>query len=518
VKLGSTVLFDRVAWWAWLALLVAIPVTSFPWVEATIGGETVSPLSLLPLLLLIAWLARHLRRGGSLPSAVQPLLLFAMLAAVSSAASLLLPLGPYKGQTVLTRSFHGMATLAVGLCFYLCATLLPSGPDRLRSSLRAIYAGGILTLLWSSIQATYVLRHIRQIPLGLNEIHRLFSVRDLFANRVTGLAYEPSWLGDQLVVLYLPLWLASIATGYSVTRRWGKLPVVELGLATWGLVILLLAESRISIAAMLMTLGMLGAWALWRLAGRLVVRISTATQRSSPLTGILPRMIVLGLGLVVFVLLVEAVLGLSATTDWRIRRVFSLPEEIATLRAEYPFELGYAIADQTAFAERVVYWRAGFSAFERYPVLGVGLGNAGFVFEDGLPTFGYRLEEIRRVLNPENLSFPNSKSLWIRLLAETGFVGTSAFLTWTVLMLGAACALARTTAVETRLAGVAALLALPAWILEGFSLDTFALPQTWILLGLLTAAAWKKRPSDTAGKPAAVGLLSGPPSGRQALA
>jgi hypothetical protein len=106
-----------------------------------------------------------------------------MLAAVSSAASLMLPLDPYKGQTVLTRSFHGMATLAVGLCFYLCATLLPSGPDRLRSSLRAIYAGGILTLLWSSIQATYVLRHIRQIPLGLNEIHRLFSVRDLFANR-----------------------------------------------------------------------------------------------------------------------------------------------------------------------------------------------------------------------------------------------------------------------------------------------------------------------------------------------
>src|SRR4030067_1395341 len=118
--------------------------------------------------------------------------------------------------------------LAVCLCFYLCGTLLPAGLDRLRPSLRAIYAGGILTLLWSSIQATYVLRHIRQIPLGLNEIHRLFSVRDLFANRVTGLAYEPSWLGDQLVVLYLPLWLASIATGYSVTRRGGELGGVGL--------------------------------------------------------------------------------------------------------------------------------------------------------------------------------------------------------------------------------------------------------------------------------------------------
>jgi len=504
VKLGAMARFDRLAWWAWLALLVAIPVTSFPWVEATIGGETVSPLSLLPLLLLIAWLARYLRRGGSLPSALRPLLLFGVLAAVSSAASLMLPLGPYKGQTVLTRSFHGMATLGIGLCFYVCATLLPSDPGRLRSSLRAIYVGGILTLLWSSIQATYVLRHIRQIPWGLNEIHRLFSVRDLFANRVTGLAYEPSWLGDQLVVLYLPLWLASIATGYSVVRKWGKLAVVELGLATWGATILLLAESRISTAGMVAMLGMLGAWVIWRLAGRLVDRTSAGTKRGPPVRGIFPRVLALGLGLVVFVLLVMGVLSLSATTDWRIRRVFSLPGEVAALRAEYPFELGYAIADRAAFAERVVYWRAGFSAFERYPVLGVGVGNAGFVFEDGLPTFGYRLEEIRRVLNPENLSFPNPKSLWIRLLAETGIVGTSAFVTWTVLMLGAAYALARTSAVETRLVGVAALLALPAWILEGFSLDTFALPQTWILLGLLTATAWKKRQRGTAEEPAAV--------------
>ena len=518
MNLGAMARFDRLAWWAWLALLVAIPVTSFPWVEATIGGETVSPLSLLPLLLLIAWLVRYLRRGGSLPLALRPLLLFGLLAAVSSAASLMLPLGPYKGQTVLTRSFHGMATLAIGLCFYACATLLPSDPARLRSSLRAIYAGGILTLLWSSIQAVYVLRPIRQVPWGLNEIHRLFSVRDLFANRVTGLAYEPSWLGDQMVVLYLPLWLASIATGYSITLKWRKLPILELALAAWGAAILVLAESRISVAGMLLSFGLFGAWLLWRLAGRVVDRAPAAVLRRWPLRGIFPRVLALVLGLVVFVLLAMGVLGLSATTDWRIRRVFSLPGEVAALRAEYPFELGYAIADRAAFAERVVYWRAGFSAFERYPVLGVGVGNAGFLFEDGLPTFGYRLEEIRRVLNPENLSFPNPKSLWIRLLAETGIVGTSAFLTWTVLMSGTAYALARTSAVETRLAGVAALLALPAWILEGFSLDTFALPQTWILLGLLTATAWKGRQSATAEEPAAVRLPSGPTAGRQSLA
>lgn len=485
--------FDKLAWWAWLAMLAAIPVTSFPWVEATIGGETVSPLSLVPLLLLIVWLARYLLRGGDLPAEVRPLLAFGVFAGISSAAALLLPLEPYKGQTVLTRGFYGMSTLAIGLGYYLCATLFPSNPERLRSSLKAIYLGGILTLLWSSIQATYVLSSIRRVPWSLNEIHRLFSVRDLFFNRVTGLAYEPSWLGDQLVVLYLPLWLASVATGYSVLRRWGKLAVLESILATWGAVILLLAESRISVAGLLVMLGMLGGWLLWRVAGRVVGWAPAGLRRRLPLVGILPRIIALGAGLALFVLLVRGVLSLSATTDWRIRRVFSLPDEIAALRAEYPFELGYAIADRTAFAERVVYWRAGFAAFERYPILGVGVGNAGFVFEDGLPTFGYRLEEIRRVLNPENLSFPNPKSLWIRLLAETGILGTAAFLGWIVLMLGAAIMLARAHAGEARFAGIAGLLALPAWLLEGFSLDTFALPQTWVLLALVTAAAWKAR-------------------------
>jgi O-antigen ligase len=125
--------------------------------------------------------------------------------------------------------------------------------------------------------------------------------------------------------------------------------------------------------------------------------------------------------------------------------------------------------------------------------LGVGVGNAGFMFEQGIPTFGYRLEEIRRVLSPENASFPNPKSLWIRLLAETGILGTAAFLTWVVLMLAAAVALSTTVVGETRVIGIAGLLAVPAWILEGFSLDTFALPQTWILVGLVTAAAWRSR-------------------------
>ena len=86
-----------------------------------------------------------------------------------------------------------------------------------------------------------------------------------------------------------------------------------------------------------------------------------------------------------------------------------------------------------------------------------------------------------------------AKSRAAAVLAETGIVGTAAFLTWVVLIIGAALMLARGPAGELRFVGIAGLLAMPAWLLEGFSLDTFALPQTWILLGLVGAAAWRKR-------------------------
>jgi len=39
--------------------------------------------------------------------------------------------------------------------------------------------------------------------------------------------------------------------------------------------------------------------------------------------------------------------------------------------------------------------------------------------------------------------------------------------------------------------GVAGLIGLAAQVVEGFSLDTFALPQFWILPALIAAAGWR---------------------------
>jgi hypothetical protein len=479
-------------------------------VEATIGGETVSPLSLLPLLLLMVWIAYHLVRDGRLPAEVGPLMLFALLAGISSAGSLLLPIEPYKGQAVPGRTLRGMATLAIGVAFYLSTCQMGAQPGRLRSTLKAVYLGGLLALLWSSVQAIYVLSGAARVPWQLNEVHRLFSVRDLFADRVTGLAYEPSWLGNQLVVFYLPIWLAGLVTGHSLGPKVGRLAALELLLAVWGAVALFLARARISQIGFLIMVAGVGLWLLWRQSGRLVPRTAASSGRRARASHVLrPVLAAVAGGLALF-WLARGVILLGTSTDSRIYRAVATRRQIAALRAEHPFELTYAIADRAAFAERLVYWRAGFAAFERYPLLGVGVGNAGFLFEAGLPTYAHRLVEIRRVLNPDNNSFPNTKSLWVRLLAETGAVGTAAFLSWGLVLAAAAFLLSRASDQQHRFLGVSGLLALPGLILEGFSLDTFALPQAWVMLGLVTAGSWSLR-GRAAGAPADVPPAKNPP-------
>jgi O-antigen ligase len=136
-----------------------------------------------------------------------------------------------------------------------------------------------------------------------------------------------------------------------------------------------------------------------------------------------------------------------------------------------------------------MYWVSGFRVFSLYPVFGVGLGNAGFLMPSTVPAFGSFLPEIIRSLHQGAAGFPNPKSLWIRLLAETGVVGFTLFVGWLALSAAEAVRLARKGSGMAQALGLAALLAFVAQITEGFSMDTFGLPQLWIVMGLMLAAA-----------------------------
>ena len=488
----------RVVWALWIVLLVCVPVTSFPLLSQTSGGETpVGPLSLIPLVgLVVLGLGPYLLRGGKLPGLVRPLLGFGIVCLLSAGAAAILPLLPYKGQVPAGREVRSLATLAIGLAFYLCASVLPDTDARRRESVRAIYVGGAAALVWATVQAWVGLSGREHFPLILTEIHHMFSVRDPFVGRVGGLAYEPSWMGNQLMILYLPLLSAAVLERKTVFRfRRGWLSV-EAAMLLWAVTILILTKSRLSQVGFLMIVSAVILVLGWRLLGGLERRVGLSAPRGWGL-----RRIALSAFNAFLLIAVVAGLFLGASaavrrSDPRLGALESIQDRLDEMRLFYPGEETFAVGERLAFAERLIYWSSALRTFGLYPVLGVGPGNAGFLFEETLPDYGYRLTEVQTLLREPSFGFPNPKSLWARLLAETGILGFVFFFWWFLSVgLGSAVLWRRGEGFE-RVLGLAGVFAFLAQLVEGFSLDTYALPQLWLVFGLTTSALWVSKVMD----------------------
>jgi O-antigen ligase len=485
--------WPQVAWSLWIAALVCVPITSSPLLSPSSGGENpVTPLSLIPVGgLFLVWLAPYAVRGGRLPAWVKPLVAFLGISLVSAAAAYFLPILPYKGQILLSREVRALSSFVVGIGFYLCASVLPDTEDRLRRSLMAIYAGGVLMLLWSSVQAAVVLSQAEHVPLIVTRIHHLFSVRDPLVDRVTGMAYEPSWLGNQLMVLYVPLFLASVMERKSALpwrRGWLS---IEAGMLVWSVLILALTKSRISQLSFLALLVVIVVVLGWRVLQGAVRRLEARLPR---MTGAGPMLLRLASGLALLAVVVGLVAGAAQAAfrvDPRLWALPSLRKYMSEARFLYPNDVAFAVADRLAFAERIQYWSAGFRTFSLYPILGVGPGNAGFFFEQTVPEYGLRLTEIQDVLREPSFGFPNPKNLWVRVLAETGIVGGALFGIWFVAVGAGMILLWTRGAGYARVVGLAGSMVFLTQVIEGFSLDTFALPQMWLVFGLGSAALWR---------------------------
>jgi O-antigen ligase len=185
-----------------------------------------------------------------------------------------------------------------------------------------------------------------------------------------------------------------------------------------------------------------------------------------------------------------AVVRFGSKYDRRLEQLLRTRTQIASIRAAHPYDFWFQLANRVAFAERLVYWYDAYRVFEDYPILGVGLGNSGFLYSETTPGYGYSLAEIRSVLSPANPDFPNPKNLWVRLLSETGVIGLASYLTWMALLFLGGWAMMIRKEGLAQVVVTAGLLSLVVQLVEGFSLDSFALPQVWIVNGMLTSVVW----------------------------
>jgi hypothetical protein len=323
-----------------------------------------------------------------------------------------------------------------------------------------------------------------EYPRFMVQMQDLVSSREgtiLFTDRVTGMAYEPSWLAHQLVMVYLPYWFAASLGGYSVFRKMKGTISVENILFLGGLGILFLSFSRIGWVSFLLMVGLVAI----NVNNLLVRKIrqffnNRYTGKQDILFGwISSIVVVLGLG-AVYIGLVAGLIWMGSKLEPRLAKILTYDLGAATSL--------YDLTNRLFFAERAVYWSAGWRVFGEHPIMGVGLGNVGFFFQQSMPAFGYGLPEIQNLFY--RLTFlPNVKSMWVRLFAETGLVGTAVFLTWLFINYQSSRLVQKVGGRGFKTFGLMGQLVLVAFVSEGFSLDSFAMPYFWFTLGIIGAAA-----------------------------
>lgn len=478
---------DKICRLLWALTLLALPVTSFRYVPFMGAGTYVRPLALFPLVLLFPLLLIQLKRGKIArpwPGALTVLLAFALAALAATALGGTFAPIELRGVEYADRAIRALVTLVIGLMFFLAAVWMNQSENDLKFSVRWLLLGLVLDLAWGAIQFVGLNTGHRQ---ELVKMQNLFSVRGLAQNkRVSGFAFEPSWLAGQIATLYLPWLTAAILTRYrlftvhrlpSTVTRWIE-PVLLLAALAGLLITYSRSGLAVALVAGLLTVALMGretvsAFGAWFRAGF----VSGGGIKSA------------GSRVFLVAIAVTALAGASVflTSKGYIAALFKAPKD------------GLASYVTDAYlGPRVAYSVAALESFQQSPWTGVGLGAAGFSMYRNMPNWVLSGQpEISEQLSPDALGFPNPKNLYVRLLAETGLVAFMLFVAFYLALLADALTLMRHADPAARWLAAAGLFAFAAVALQGFSQDSFAMPEIWINLGLLAGAAgfWKNRSS-----------------------
>ena len=481
----------------WAAALISLPFTSFP-LLVNLTGAVVAPLAAIPIgLLIILWFIPYVLKRGSLPRETTPLLIFILFVLLSCTLAFFLEIPGFKGRSITDQELRALVTLIIGFAFFLVFSTWPQDETRLITTYRWLNISGLIILIWTFIEAYYIFIQDYQYPNWMLTIQEWLVVQTpnfMFrGRRVMGFTYEASWFAHQMIILYIPLWLAATYQRTSAFQfRLLRLSVENILLGL-GLALFFLASPRIGLISFLLIIVFIFIKLNLSLLRRLVAFISHSRlfkflPTQAPLQVSATILITLLL-LVGYVILLIGVIFFASRYDYRMELLVTDPPTWLEIKGFLTLDESVllSLAHRLVFLERMVYWFTGWHIFNDYPWFGVGLGNAGFFALKQTPAIGWASHEVRSILLywPQ---LPNTKNLWVRLLAETGLVGFSAFFAWLVTLFNSARLTLQSKKSILVIFAFMGQLSLIALLGEGFSIDSFAMPYYWVAAGLIASA------------------------------
>ncbi len=492
---------EKLARVLWGLVLLTLPVTSFRYFPLLGKHTYVRPLAFYPLALLYLVLAlRLLRKEIKLPwsNALIPFFVFLLLALLTTAAGAFLAPVELRGNDYWGRALRTLLTFIIGLSFFVAALWMNRDSDDLRHSLYWLYAGLALTILWSEVQALSFYTPLLS-KAQVSEWQLLFSMRGIpKIKRVSGFAFEASWLAGQIATLYLPWLVASLLLRFRATKfRWLE-PLLLLA----SVLILLLTYSR---GGLLMALAATGLTFL--VAGRKdIQRVwQWFAHPNRNVKDDAKSFDIKALGLRV------GIVFLFIVTLWGGAVLLS--------QRNYFSSIWTGIAQADDFADyfikakaggRVSYLWSAVQVFLQHPVLGTGFGGSGFFLFQNLPDWSLsNVPEITEQLAFDSGIYPNPKNLYLRLLAENGLFGFMTFVSFLLAILAQSVDALRRD--RLKVAGVAGLFSWVAILIYYFMQDSFAMAELWvnfgIILGLTSTLTLSPSGKETALRPKGRGEL-----------
>jgi O-antigen ligase len=444
----------------------------------------VRPLSIIfAILLLFLLVISSVRQRRFLVwnNSLLPLLAFALVALLSSSVGSFLSSPDLYSYTYENRLIRAWITFGVGLIFLIVPMSMNRDEQDLKFTLKWLYIGLLGHVLWSAAQLYRFFGpkvYLDGQTLGklVELIQNNFLMAGLSPNqRISGLALEPSWLAGQILTVYLPWAFASLMIGYHWGKRRWLAPVILVGCA--GFLLFTYSRSGILTAAGAVLLTMLvlgGGWmrTAWELFMRpfyhrtsvLAKQIFDVSVRISLIT-----LVIIGMGY-----------GLNFISH---NRYFT-----KIWQSEKRDLVSYFV--DIYAGPRLAYAWAGWVIYEQHPWTGVGLGATGLYIYPALPDWSrFNITEISKLLSPTNQTYPNSKNLYIRLLAETGILGFWLFISFYLLNLGKVLSLLKSLRKELVFVGTASLLAWFGIVALGFTQDSFAMLNIWMPMGIMLGMA-----------------------------